>query len=102
MPGHKDAKKAAGMRPEVSAAAAAVDDLRKRIAAEADIIVNETMPKKVLRPRLRFLLPGAHCEQARTETSLVQVAELTKIIEESELFKYPEQDDFIGQVGSSP
>jgi hypothetical protein len=30
----------------------------------------------------------------------VQVAELTKIIEESELFKYPEQDDFIGTVGN--
>ena len=60
MPGQKETKKGAGTRPEVFAAAAAVDDLRKRIAAEADIIVNETMPKKVLRPRLRFLLPGAH------------------------------------------
>lgn len=70
MPGQKDSKKAAGTRPEVSAAAAAVDDLRKRIAAEADIIVNETMPKKVLSLRLRALLPGAHRDQARTETSL--------------------------------
>ena len=60
MPGQKDSKKAAGTRPEVSAAAAAVDDLRKRIAAEADIIVNETMPKKVLSLRLQALLPGAH------------------------------------------
>ena len=60
MGGQKDAKKAAGTRPEVSAAAAAVDDLRKRIAAEADIIVNETMPKKVLSLRLQALLPGAH------------------------------------------
>lgn len=27
-----------------------------------------------------------------------QVAELTRIIEEDELFKYPEKDDLIGEV----
>ena len=36
------------------------------------------------------------------DVSVVQVAELTKIIEENELFKYPQQDDFIGTVGCSP
>lgn len=56
----------------VPASIAAVDDLRKRIAAEAELIVQETMPNKV--------------------------AELTRIIEEDELFKYPEKDDVIGQL----
>ena len=38
------------MKAEASASIAAVDDLRKRIAAEAEIIVQETMPRKVLFP----------------------------------------------------
>ena len=122
----------------VPASIAAVDDLRKRIAAEAELIVQETMPNKVL-PRILSQQHSAtsliSCAQLAPEQSAVkdargigwgcvgvrgrecvlgandgvlrfvvarglcfQVAELTRIIEEDELFKYPEKDDVIGQV----
>jgi len=42
----KGAKKGAG-KAEASASLAAVDALRQRIAAEAELIVQETMPRKV-------------------------------------------------------
>ena len=42
----KAAKKSA-LKAEVSASVAAVDELRKRIAADAEVIVHETMPQKV-------------------------------------------------------
>lgn len=65
-------KKKGGGKGGVPECVAAVSQLRKRIAAEAELIVQEKMPAKV--------------------------AELTRLIEENELFMYPEKDDSIGPV----
>lgn len=50
----KTGAKKGAVKTEASETLAAVDDLRKRIAAEAEIIVQETMPRKVRHCRLRF------------------------------------------------
>jgi hypothetical protein len=52
-----------------------VDELRARLATEAEVIVHEKMPAKIL--------------------------ELTKLLEDGELFKYPSHDDLV-QVCSIP
>ena len=40
--------------------------------------------------------------EASVGVSMQQVAELTRLIEEDELFQYPQKDDIIGPVYCSP
>lgn len=105
-------KKGTAAKAELTGPEKAVDELRKRIASEAEIIVHETMPRKVPRAEARKHAPP-HAAPARVEAracgaclcarALVmvpgaQVAELTRILEEDELFQYPKEDDLIGPV----
>ena len=142
MSSQRGGKKGAA-KPEPSGSVLAVDELRKRIAAEAEVIVQETMPRKVpparprapprrtpARPRTRrahthtaggaraALRADRPCPRARVSVMIprakgspsdgaaaagrAQVAELTRILEEDELFQYPEKDDLIGPVRAPP
>ena len=142
MSSQRGGKKGAA-KPEPSGSVLAVDELRKRIAAEAEVIVQETMPRKVpparprapprrtpARPRTRrahthtaggaraALRADRPCPRACVSVMIprakgspsdgaaaagrAQVAELTRILEEDELFQYPEKDDLIGPVRAPP
>mmetsp|Transcript_20845 Transcript_20845/g.49601 ORF Transcript_20845/g.49601 Transcript_20845/m.49601 type:complete len:263 (+) Transcript_20845:184-972(+) len=74
-PGGTEAKVAADATTTAVEAKAQVQELKKKIAVEAEKIVHEKMPLKVL--------------------------ELTKMLEEDELFKYPTEDEALKVATSS-